>query len=193
MIAKTSKFLTSIASTDRLEQLTLPQFAFVGRSNVGKSSLLNALCNRKNLAKTSSTPGRTRLINIFEINGNFLFVDLPGYGFAKASKKEQGSWQNLIGTYLQGSKNLRLVFVLLDSRHEPTEKDIEMLEYLYAFGISFKIILTKSDKLSKTEIQKNKMMIASKVGVGIDDLIITSSEKRQNLEKVWEEIEKKLN
>lgn len=192
MIIKSAEFLTSIASTEKLGQLSLPQFAFVGRSNVGKSSLLNALCKRNKLAKTSSTPGRTRLVNIFEINKNFLFVDLPGYGFAKASKTEQQSWQKLIGTYLENTENLLRVFVLLDSRHKPTEKDLQMFNYLYAYQIPFCVLLTKIDKLSKTELQTNKKMIASTVGVGIDDLIAVSAEKKQNLESVWSVIENDL-
>ncbi len=192
MIVKQAEFLTSMAKSDKLEQLTLPQFAFVGRSNVGKSSLLNALCNRKNLAKTSSTPGRTRLINLFEINKSFLFVDLPGYGFAKASKSEQANWQKLIGTYLENSQNLKMVFVLVDSRHKPTEKDLQMLNYLYAFQIPFKVVATKTDKLSKAELQKNKPLIASTLGIGADNIIYVSSEKKQNIDKIWEVVEMQL-
>ena len=125
MIIKKAEFVKSFAKTEGLDKLNKPQFAFVGRSNVGKSSLLNALCNRKNLAKTSSTPGRTRLINTFLINDAFYFVDLPGYGYAKASKTEQIGWKSLIGGYLENSENLKLVFVLVDSRHEPTDKDMQ--------------------------------------------------------------------
>ncbi len=192
MIVKQAEFLTSIATTDKLEQLTLPQFAFVGRSNVGKSSLLNALCNRKNLAKTSSTPGRTRLVNIFQVNKSFLFVDLPGYGFAKASKTEQAGWQNLIGTYLEHSKNLQMVFVLVDCRHQPTEKDLQMVDYLYAYQIPFKVVATKTDKLNKSEFLKSKNVVASTLGLGKDDIIFVSSEKKQNIDKIWEVVESKL-
>ncbi|MBR1925396.1 MAG: YihA family ribosome biogenesis GTP-binding protein [Clostridia bacterium] len=193
MIIKDAKFLTSIIDKNKLEQLSLPQFAFVGRSNVGKSSLLNALSKRKSLAKTSSTPGRTRLINIFEINNSFYFVDLPGYGFAKASKTEQASWQGLIEDYLTNSQNLKLVFVLIDSRHSPTEKDIQMLKFLYAYQIPFKIIATKIDKLTKTELQKNKKLISSELGVGVDDIIFVSSEKKQNISQILDLIEEFLN
>ena len=193
MIIKDAKFLTSIIDKNKLEQLSLPQFAFVGRSNVGKSSLLNALSKRKSLAKTSSTPGRTRLINIFEINNSFYFVDLPGYGFAKASKTEQASWQGLIEDYLTNSQNLKLVFVLIDSRHSPTEKDIQMLKFLYAYQIPLKIIATKIDKLTKTELQKNKKLISSELGVGVDDIIFVSSEKKQNISQILDLIEEFLN
>ena len=192
MIIKNAKFLISIADKNKLEQLSLPQFAFVGRSNVGKSTLLNALCQRKSLAKTSSTPGRTRLINIFEVNNEFHFVDLPGYGFAKASKQEQAKWQGLIETYLRNSQNLKLVFVLIDSRHEPTEKDIQMLEFLYAYQIPFKIIATKIDKLTRTELQKSKKLLSSVLGVGVDDIIFVSAEKKVNVSQILDLIEEFL-
>ena len=187
-----AKFLTSIANVDKLGQLDLPQFAFVGRSNVGKSSLLNALTNRKSLAKTSSTPGRTRLINVFEINSSFYFVDLPGYGFAKASKSEQAGWQKLIGTYLENSKNLKLVFVLLDCRHDITEKDEQMLEYLYTYQIPFQIIVTKTDKLNKSELRKNLQILATQTKVGLGDIIAVSSTKKTNLDAILKLIEEKL-
>lgn len=194
MVIKEAKFVCSYASADKLQQLKeMPQFAFVGRSNVGKSSLINALTARNKLAKTSSTPGRTRLINIFEINHEFYLVDLPGYGYAKASKTQQESWQSLIGSYLQFSSSLKRVFVLLDSRIKPTEKDKQMLSYLYAFQIPFNIILTKTDKLSRSELQKNKKIITSEIGIGADDVILTSSQKKQNLEDVWNIVENDLN
>ncbi len=192
MIVKSADFVTSIASADKLEQLDMPQFAFVGRSNVGKSSLLNALSSRNKLARTSGTPGRTRLINIFEINKQFYFVDLPGYGFAKASKKEQEVWQSLIGTYLENSIHLKRVFVLVDSRHKPSEKDEQMVRYLYVQQIPFSIILTKTDKLSRSESFRNKNMIASELGVGAEDVIPLSASKKTNLDAVWKIIEQEL-
>lgn len=193
MVIKEAKFICSYTSADKLQQLKeMPQFAFVGRSNVGKSSLINALTARNKLAKTSSTPGRTRLINIFEINHEFYLVDLPGYGYAKASKTQQESWQSLIGGYLQFSGSLKRVFVLLDSRIKPTEKDKQMLSYLYAFQIPFSIVLTKTDKLNRSELQKNKKIITSEIGIGADDVILTSSQKKQNLEDVWKIVESDL-
>lgn len=192
MIIKTAEFVTSIASADKLGQWTLPQFAFVGRSNVGKSTLLNALAGRNKLAKTSSTPGRTRLINIFEINRQFYFVDLPGYGYAKASKEEQANWQQLIGTYLENTEHLKLVFVLVDCRHTPTEKDKQMLQYLYTYQIPFRVVATKTDKISKAEIRRSQSMLAGELCVGMDDILMVSAEKKENLTKLWEIIEQKL-
>ncbi len=192
MVVKSADFITSIANSARISELNKPQFAFVGRSNVGKSSLLNALCNRNKLAKTSSTPGRTRLINVFEINKSFQFIDLPGYGFALGSKKEQNAWQELIGTYLENSSNLLRVFVLVDIRHEPNEKDKQMLNYLYHYQIPFSIIATKTDKISKNLIIKNLNIISSVLSVGRDDIIATSSVKKDKLDAVWDIIEQDL-
>ncbi len=189
MIIKSAEFITSIANSEKLLDYKLPEFAFVGRSNVGKSSLINALTNRKKLAKASSTPGRTRLINLFLINKEFHLVDLPGYGFAQASKKEQASWQQLIGTYLENSKNLKRVFVLVDVRHEPTEKDKIMLNYLYTYNIPFNIIATKADKISKNQINKNLAIIANTLGVGKDDIFVTSSQDKQGMDKILTLIE----
>jgi len=192
MIIKTAEFVTSVASADKLGQWTLPQFAFVGRSNVGKSTLLNALVNRNKLAKTGSTPGRTRLINIFDINKKFYFVDLPGYGYAKASKEEQATWQKLIGTYLQNTEHLKMVFVLVDCRHTPAEKDKLMLQYLYSYQIPFCVVATKTDKLSRLEVRRSQSMVANELGLGVENVITVSAEKKENLQKLWEIIEQKL-
>ena len=137
MIIKKSEFVTSLAKIDNYVNLDIPEIAFVGRSNVGKSSLINALTNRNKLAKTSSLPGRTRLVNYFLINDRFMLVDLPGYGFAKASKESQKEWQTLISGYLQCSEDLKIVFVLVDIRITPSELDKQMLEYLYYYNIHF--------------------------------------------------------
>ncbi len=189
MIIKSAEFIKSIANSENLGGLDLPEFAFVGRSNVGKSSLINSITNRKKLAKASSTPGRTRLINIFKINSQFYLVDLPGYGFAQASKQEQASWQKLIGTYLENSKNLKRVFVLVDIRHEPSEKDKLMLSYLYTYNIPFNIIATKADKISRGQINKQVSLIANTLGVGLGDIIVTSAQDKKGNEKIFEIIE----
>ena len=189
MIIKSAEFVTSVASQAKLKDFNLPEFAFVGRSNVGKSSLINALTNRKRLAKASSTPGRTRLINFFKINDAFMFVDLPGYGFALASKAEQSQWQGLIGTYLEYSKSLRRVFVLVDIRHEPSEKDKQMLEYLYYYNQPFSVIATKADKIARGQIDKHITIIANTLGIGKDNIIPVSSETGFGLEKIRDLIE----
>ena len=192
MIIKSADFIKSIASFGALYDLQLPEFAFVGRSNVGKSSLINSLTNRKKLAKASSTPGRTRLINLFLINKSFYFVDLPGYGFAKASKQEQASWQELIGTYLENSSNLKRVFVLVDIRHTPTDKDLLMLNYLYQYNIPFNIVATKADKLSKVQINKQVLNIANTLNVGFNDIIVSSAIDKKGNDKILEIIENLL-
>ncbi len=189
MNIKTAEFVRSIANSNDLSLYNLPEFAFVGRSNVGKSSLINSLTNKKKLAKASSTPGRTRLINIFKINNTFHFIDLPGYGFAQASKQEQASWQNLIGSYLENSKNLKRVFVLVDIRHEPSEKDKLMLSYLYTYNIPFNIIATKADKIARGQINKHIGVIANTLGVGVGDIIVTSSTDRLGNDKILDLIE----
>ncbi len=149
-----STFVKSLSDfKDRPEPL-LPEIAFVGRSNVGKSSLLNALLGRKKLALVSSTPGKTRLINYFLINNNFYFVDLPGYGYAKISKKEAAKWKSMIEAYLLGSEQLKLVLLLADVRREPMAADIQMADWLNYYQIPFAFVLTKTDKISKNQLQK---------------------------------------
>lgn len=189
MIIKSADFVRSIANPNDLRGYDLPEFAFVGRSNVGKSSLINALTNKKKLAKASSTPGRTRLINIFRINDSFHFIDLPGYGFAQASKSEQANWQNLIGSYLENSTNLKRVFVLVDIRHEPTEKDKLMLSYLYTYNIPFNIIATKADKIARGQINKQVGLIASTLGVGTGDIIVVSNMDKRGKDEILDLIE----
>lgn len=189
MIIKSAEFITSVASSDKLCDFGLCEFAFVGRSNVGKSSLINALTNRNKLAKASSTPGRTRLINYFKINQNIIFVDLPGYGFAQASKKEQAKWQTLIGDYLEKSPNLKRVFVLVDIRHKPTEKDVQMLKYLYFYNIPFNVLATKLDKIPRGQIDKHITIIANELSIGKDNIIPVSSQDKRGIDKIWNEIE----
>lgn len=127
----------------------LPEFAFAGRSNVGKSSFINAMLGRKNLARTSSTPGKTRTINFYKVNEDLRLVDLPGYGYAKVSKKEKDSWANIINEYLETRENLLETILLVDIRHDPTQLDLQMYDYLLASGFSGIVIATKKDKISK--------------------------------------------
>lgn len=149
----------------------LPEIAFVGRSNVGKSSLINSLTGTKRLARTSSTPGLTKMVNYFIINNNFYFVDLPGYGFSKTGKAHKELWSNLIEQYLLFSKQLKLVFLLLDLRHKPSELDFKMLKFLYLYKIPFKIIATKSDKVAKSKVKNYCLKLATNLSIGVDDII----------------------
>jgi len=153
-----------------------PEIAFVGRSNVGKSSLINMLTKQKKLCKTSGTPGRTRLINYFLINDNVYFVDLPGYGYAKASKTEVDGWQSMIEPYLVENENLKCVAMLIDSRIEPTAQDKQMLKFLNYYQIPFVIIATKCDKFGKSQVKPQMQKLANSLGVGKDNIFPTSSE-----------------
>jgi len=155
MDIKKAEFIASNTDINKLPQEPLPEYAFIGRSNVGKSSLINMLTGRKNLAKTSSTPGKTQVINHFKINDNWFLVDLPGYGYAKTSKSKRKDFQKMIRDYLKNRKNLVNVFVLVDSRLEPQKIDLEFMEWLGKNRIPFSIVFTKLDKLSSNQIAKN--------------------------------------
>ena len=174
MDIKSAKFIKSATNIDdSLENFS--QIAFVGRSNVGKSSLINMLTKNSKLCKTSSTPGRTRLINYFQINSDIYFVDLPGYGFAKASKTEVDGWQSMIEPYLVENENLKCVCMLVDSRIEPTNQDKQMLKFLNYYRIPFIIIATKCDKFGKSQIKPQMQKIANFLGVGKDNVFASSS------------------
>ncbi len=164
----------------------LPEFAFVGRSNVGKSSLINSLVGQKRLAKTSSTAGLTKMVNYFEINDNFRFVDLPGYGFAKVGKGRLDVWASLMAEYLEGSQSLLTVFILLDCRIVPTNLDKDMITYLIYHNIPFRLIATKCDKLSKSALNKAIDIIAKELNVRKEIIIPTSSSNRQGVDKLLE-------
>ncbi|NOG44008.1 MAG: YihA family ribosome biogenesis GTP-binding protein [Calditrichaeota bacterium] len=147
-------FEKSATTREQSPSLILPEVAFAGRSNVGKSSLLNSIFQRKNLVKTSSTPGKTQLINYFNVNDQIYCVDLPGYGYAKIPKSQKAKWQKMIETYFLENKNLRRVYLLIDSRHNHMESDREMLSWLEHFGLNFSLILSKTDKIKKQDLQK---------------------------------------
>ena len=168
----------------------LPEIAFVGRSNVGKSSLINALLNRKNLARTSSKPGKTRTINFYLVNDKIRFVDLPGYGYAEVSFSERNKWADIINEYLMHRENLRAIIMIVDIRHEPTENDLMMYEFLKAYGYTNIVVATKADKISKGKWQNNLKIIRNKLKLKDETLLIpVSSVDKANIEKLWEVID----
>lgn len=160
---KNAKFLAAYATVEQLPESAKLEIAFVGRSNVGKSTLLNKLCNNKNLAKVSSTPGKTTTINFFDA-GDIMLVDLPGYGFAKRSKGERERWSSLIDGYFTSQRNIEMVYVLLDIRHDPSDLDMQMIAYLRDVKLPFEIHFTKEDKLSKQKANAQKTKILKIVG-----------------------------
>lgn len=184
-----AKYLTSVVSEKDILNDELLEFAFVGRSNVGKSSLINALTGVKNLAKTSSTPGLTKMINYFLINNSFKFVDLPGYGYAKTGQKHIANWAGLMEKYLLNSTLLKTVFVLVDSRHEPSELDKMMIEFLNHYQIPYMLIATKVDKLAKSKIPQNLSKIAKTLEVRRELILPFSSETLFGKDKILDYIE----
>lgn len=183
-----SDFVISVANHKMIKR-DFEEIAFVGRSNVGKSSLINFLCNRKALAKTSATPGRTRLINYFLINKGMYFVDLPGYGFAKGFKEEQASWKKLIEGYLENSDKIKLICVLLDVRREPSEDDLQMIKYLHYYAIPFIVIATKCDKFSKAQLGVALQKLAQALKLGIKDIFPVSATTKIGREALLEKFD----
>lgn len=167
----------------------LPEIALAGRSNVGKSSFVNTLINRKNLARTSSQPGKTRTLNFYNIDEKFRFVDLPGYGYAVASKKAREDWADAINTYLMNRDNLKEIFLLVDFRHEPTNQDKMMYDYILDAGFSGTVIATKVDKVKKSQHSKHLSIIKKKLGVeDINNIVMFSSEDKTNKDIAWKKI-----
>lgn len=173
---KNAVFVKSIASGEEYSGFGIPEIMLVGRSNVGKSSLINMLTNNSKLAKVSSSQGKTKLINFFMINGDFMLVDLPGYGYAETSKVEQEKWKKMIEGYLEKTKSVTNTILLVDIRHTPTFQDQQMLEYLTINNIPVTIVATKYDKIKKSERSQKLSMIASTLKVGIENIYVVSSE-----------------
>ena len=193
MIIKNAKFVISVADSDKLPSYDKAEIAVAGKSNVGKSSFINFITSNGKLARTSSEPGRTRLLNYFDINGGeFLLVDLPGYGFARVSKEEKAKWGKMIEGYRQKSPTLKHVFVLLDIRHTPSADDKMLLGYLYHFNIPFTVVATKADKLSRMQQQKSKKMIANELCMGEGNVIVVSSLKKTGKEEIFARIDQIL-
>lgn len=190
MVIKKVNLETVCGITSKLPENTLPEVAFAGKSNVGKSSMINALMNRKSYAKTSSQPGKTQTINFYNINEVFYCVDLPGYGYAKTSVETRQKWGKMIEKYLKTSKQLRQVFLLIDIRHKPSENDRIMYEWIEYQGYSPIIIATKLDKINRSQIQKQIKIVHEGLGMPSDGLIIPfSAETKQGLDKLWEVID----
>ncbi len=181
MIIKSAKFVCSSSRIGQCPKGDIPEFAFIGRSNVGKSSLINMLCGVKGLAKVSSTPGKTQLINHFIVDGSWYLVDLPGYGYAKVSKNVRKGFSKLITDYTVKHENLCFLFILVDSRHEPQRIDLEFIDAMGEAGVPFAIVFTKSDKLSSAELERNISAYKdtlSRTWAELPLFFTTSSEKR---------------
>jgi GTP-binding protein len=181
---KNATYVKSVNSVSDLPENRLPEIAFAGRSNVGKSSVLNKLANMRNLAKISHTPGKTRLINFFLINENLHFVDLPGYGYAKVSKSMKESWGKLIEEYLEKSQNLRGVVLLIDARHEPFEADLQLLEWLDSYHREKLVVLTKIDKISRSALLLNVKKTSKILSLNSDSLVLFSAKTGEGKEKI---------
>ncbi len=190
MKIKSAEFVKSAVKPSHYPPANFPEIAFSGRSNVGKSSLINTLLNRKRLVKTSSTPGRTQLINFFLINSAFCFVDLPGYGYARVPASVQKKWGPMIETYFLTRKTLKGVVLIMDVRRTPGMKELEFIAWLSRFDIPPILILTKADKLSKTKQIKQKITIAETLNVDKDNLILFSAKTGRGKKDIWDAVEK---
>lgn len=189
MIIKSTEFIKSAARPAHYPPAASPEIAFAGRSNVGKSSLINVLVNRKNLVRTSSTPGRTQLINFFSVNDQFSLVDLPGYGYAKVPLAVKIEWGPMIEAYLAGRPNLRGVVLILDIRRTPLAEDRQMLDLLRAYDITPILVVTKCDKVSRSERGRQAAVIASSLGVKRSELNFFSTLTREGKDDIWQRIE----
>jgi GTP-binding protein len=192
MNIRTAEFVISNTKQDRLPAANMPEYAFIGRSNVGKSSLINMLCNKKGLAKTSQNPGKTQVINHFIINDKWYLVDLPGYGFAKTARTNRAAWEKMIKTYLESRENLQCVMALIDSRLSPQKNDIEFINWLGSKGIPFSIVFTKADKQSKLKTQANVELFTNHLLQTWEELpayFVTSAEEQTGKDDLLNYIE----
>lgn len=192
MQIKSADFTVSSARIDQCPNSNLPEYAFIGRSNVGKSSLINMLTGKGKLAKTSATPGKTILINHFVINGEWYLVDLPGYGYAKRSKKDTEKFEHMITTYILDREQMTNLFLLIDVRHEPQQIDLEFMEWLGENGVPFSIVFTKADKVSKAKLNGNVMHYLTELKKQWEELppyFVTSSETKMGREEILNYIE----
>lgn len=190
MVIRHAELETVCGITSRLPEHTMPEVAFSGRSNVGKSSLINGLLNRKSLARTSSQPGKTQTINFYNVNHEVYLVDLPGYGYARASQETKAKWGRMIENYLHSSKQLKAVFLLVDIRHEPSANDLDMYGWIVHQGYDPMIIATKLDKIKRSQIQKQLKILREGLNLRPGTKIIPfSAETKQGREEIWEIID----
>ena len=190
MIISKAELETVCGITSTLPENLLPEFAFAGKSNVGKSSLINGLLNRRALARTSSQPGKTQTINFYNVNDDLYFVDLPGYGYAKVSVEVKAKWGKMIERYLKKSKMLKCIFLLIDIRHDPSANDKMMYDWIVSNGYKPVIIATKLDKLKRSQIQKHVKMVREGLGLEKEDVLIPfSAETKQGRDEIWALIE----
>ena len=193
MVIKNVSLETVIGVTSQIPENQMMEIAFAGKSNVGKSSLINALMNRKSLARTSSQPGKTQTINFYNVNDEMYFVDLPGYGYAKVSQKEKEKWVKMLEKYLHTSKVLQAVFLLIDIRHEPSANDKQMYDWIMSNGFHPIIIATKLDKIKRSQLAKQVKLIKQGLGVDSDTIVIPfSSETKQGREETYDLIDRLL-
>ena len=187
VVIKNATFITSAARKEQFITPDKPMIAVCGKYNVGKSSFINMLANRKKLAKTSSEPGRTRLVNYFDF-GEFILADLPGYGFARVSKGEKEKWAKTLDSFFKDKGKIAHVFMLADSRHDPTEDDVQMMQYLHYHTLPFTVTLTKADKLSKMKLKEHIKAIAADLYLGVENLLATSAQTGYGKAEVLEKI-----
>ena len=187
LVIKNATFITSAARAEQFIKPNKPMIAVCGKSNVGKSSFINMLANRKKLAKTSSEPGRTRLVNYFDF-GEFILADLPGYGFARVSNGEKEKWAKTLDAFFKNKEDIAHVFMLADSRHDPTADDVQMMQFLHYHVLPFTVVLTKADKLSKMKLKEHIRAIAADLYLGAENLLATSAETGYGKDEVLAKI-----
>ena len=193
MLIKNPKFEISAVSKKQYPKGNLPEVVLVGKSNVGKSSFVNTMTNRKSLARTSNVPGKTRQINFYNMDDKFFFVDLPGYGYSKMSKEEKVISGNYIEKYLEEGQNVTLIILLLDIRHKPTDDDFLMYDYILKSNLPFMVLTNKADKIAVTKVDSEVERIKQTLGISYSTILPFSSERKIYIDKVWEEIEKYVN
>ena len=193
MLIKNPKFEISAVSAKQYPKGNLPEIVLVGKSNVGKSSFVNTMTNRKSLARTSNVPGKTRQINFYNMDNKFYFVDLPGYGYSKMSKAEKVFSGNYIEKYLSEGQNVSLIILLLDIRHKPTADDMLMYDYILKSNLPFIVLTNKADKIAVTKVEDEVERIKQTLGISYSTILPFSSERKIYIDKVWDEIEKYVN